>query len=139
MGRGTSPSGRMVRACPRLASGDIARSVAFYRDRLGFRVLMNDPHYGIVQRDAIELHFWPCPDRHIAENTACYIDTDDVDRLHDGLRRIGVRMSAPRTKPWGMREFEVWDEDGNLLVFGQEADKEPVVYGGPVDQDKTEG
>ena len=31
----------------------------------------------------------------------------------------GGRLSAPQDKPWGMREFEVWDPSGCLLRIGQ--------------------
>jgi hypothetical protein len=30
----------------------------------------------------------------------------------------GGRISAPVDRDWGMREFYIWDPDGNLLKFG---------------------
>jgi hypothetical protein len=37
-----------------------------------------------------------------------------------GLPKRGIpRMDAIENKPWGMREFAVFDEDGNLLRVGQ--------------------
>jgi len=111
-------------ACPLFPSADIERSMAFYRDQLGFRsAAAYGDEYGIVERDGVEIHFWPCDDRNIAENTSAYFRTDDVDSLHDDVERLATeaRITAPVTRPWGMREFYVWDPDGNLLKFGQPA------------------
>jgi catechol 2,3-dioxygenase-like lactoylglutathione lyase family enzyme len=120
---------RLVRACPILASADIPATVAWYRDRLGFEARMTRPDYGIVERDGIELHFWPCQDRSIAESTSAYLRVDDVDGLHASFEgaREGGRISEVADRAWGMREFYVWDPDGNLLRFGA-----PVAGSGPV-------
>jgi len=114
---------RLAKGCPLLASADIAASVAWYRDKLGFGVvrLEDDGSYGIVRRDEVELHFWPCKDRNIAENTSAYIRVDDVDAVQGGMSGAadGGRISPVTDRDWGMREFYVWDPDGNLLRFGQ--------------------
>jgi catechol 2,3-dioxygenase-like lactoylglutathione lyase family enzyme len=111
---------RLVRAVPVLASLDIARSVAFACGKLGFETVSCEPGvYGVVRRDAVVLHFWPCDDRRIAEATACRIEVDDVDALHAACapHRI-VHPNGPlRDTPWGTREFAVLDPDGNLITF----------------------
>lgn len=103
-----------------LASADIPAAVDWYRDRLGFEARMTGPDYGIVTRDDIELHFWPCQDRSIAESTSAYLRVDHVDGLHASFEgaREGGRISEVADRAWGMREFYVWDPDGNLLRFG---------------------
>lgn len=112
-------------ACPLFPSRDITASVRFY-SALGFRALLQTDEYGIVERDGVEIHFWPCDDRHIAENTSAYFRVNDVDGLHAELSRVpdSVRLTEPADTMWGMREFYVWDVDGNLLRFGQ-----PLVLG----------
>lgn len=120
---------RLLRGCPVLASADIPATVNWYRDRLGFVVRRTGTDYGIVERDGVELHFWPCQDRGIAENTSAYLRVDDVDGLHarfEGARE-GGRISEVADRAWGMREFYVWDPDGNLLRFCA-----PVAGLGPV-------
>ncbi len=114
---------RITKACPLFASADIPRAVAWYRDRLGFRIERDRPDYGIVQRDMVEVHFWPCQERHIAENTSAYFRVEDVDGLYAQMAGAaeGGRISAPENRDWGMREFYVWDPDGNLLRFGRPA------------------
>jgi uncharacterized glyoxalase superfamily protein PhnB len=51
---------------------------------------------------------------------AVYVVTEDVDRLHEELRRRGVAIHmAPVDQTWGMREMYVLDPDGNSIRFGQ--------------------
>ena len=112
----------LTRAAPVLAALDIERTVAFYCSRLGFtRVHVEPGGWGIVARDDVQIHFWPCSERHIAENTSCRIYVSGIDELYDELRAQGViHPNAPlRDQPWGSREFGVLDENGNLITFAQ--------------------
>lgn len=43
-------------AIPKLASLDIQRSIAFF-EKLGFTKSAHFPDYGIVQQDAVQIHF----------------------------------------------------------------------------------
>jgi len=112
----------LTRAAPVLASLDIERSVAFYCSQLGFTSVYVEPGaWGIVARDAVQLHFWPCSERHIAESTSCRIYVTDIDRLFAELEPRGVIHPNARleSKPWGSREFGVLDQDGNLITFAE--------------------
>jgi len=116
---GAAPSKDL--AIPILASLDLEETLAFY-NKLGFSTGNIFPDYAIVVRGSMELHFWTCHERHIAENTACYLRVSDVDALHDEFRRLDLspgRMDQVADMPWGMREFHVWDPHGNLLRIGQ--------------------
>ena len=106
-------------AHPILASLDFAATEAFYA-RLGFTPTLRAPDYLIVARGDVELHFWACDDRAVAEQTSCYIRTPDVDALYGAFARAGeTPLRPPEDRPWGMREFYVWDPNGNLLRFGE--------------------
>ena len=110
------------RAAPVLASLDIERTVSFYCSKLGFaRVYVEPGGWGIVSRDNVQIHFWPCQERHIAENTSCRVYVDGIDELFNELNAQGVvHPKAPlQDKPWGSREFGVLDEDGNLITFAE--------------------
>ena len=108
-----------ARCIPILASLDIAETVAFYRDHLGFTPGWQDGGYAILKRDAMELHFWLAADRTHPENTACYIRGGQVAALHAEFAARGVPgLSAFEVKPWDMREFHLVDPHGNLLRFG---------------------
>jgi catechol 2,3-dioxygenase-like lactoylglutathione lyase family enzyme/broad-specificity NMP kinase len=111
-------------ASPVLASLDIERTVAFYRDRLGFSKVRAEPGvWGIVARDSVQLHFWACAERHIAENTSCRIHVRGIDPLFAACDREGIVHPNARleAKPWGSREFGVLDPDGNLVTFAERA------------------
>ncbi len=105
---------------PVLASLNLAETLHFYRERLGFAALLEMDNYLIVQRGGCELHFWPCSERHIAENTSCYV-RGDVDALHADFTARGLGVGAPVVQPWGMKEMFVIDPHGNLLKFGEPA------------------
>lgn len=106
---------------PVLASLDLAESVAFYTDRLGFTKLSQYEDYAIVARDGAEIHFWACEDRDVAESTSCYIRVADTQQLYEEFVENGVSAQEPVVRPWGMKELYVIDPHGNLLKFGESA------------------
>ena len=110
----------LSRAVPILASLNIRETIQFYCTVLGFTKIHEEPAvYGIVRRDSVEIHFWACSEKHIAENTACRIKVEGIDSLYAELQPKGViHKNAPlQAKPWGTREFGILDEDGNLITF----------------------
>ena len=110
------------RAIPVLASLELATSLDFFR-KLGFETHnFGDNSYGIAVREHIEVHFWRCADKHIAENTSCYVRVNDIHALRaDFAKRIDVGEVVET--PWGMDELHVWDPSGNLVKFGQVTDR----------------
>lgn len=107
-----------ARCIPILASLDIAGTLAFYREQLGFGgEALGD--YAIVRREAMEIHFWLSRDRIHPEHTGCYIRGGQVAALHAEFAARGVpRLSPFLTRPWNMAEFHLHDPHGNLLRFG---------------------
>jgi len=114
-------------AIPILPSRSLPSTLEFYR-RLGFEgeILGAGDAYAILTRGDLELHFFLHTELVPAESWAgCYLRVADVEPLHKeflsaGLPLRGIpRMDAIESKPWGMREFAVVDEDGNLLRVGQ--------------------
>lgn len=116
------PVPSLTGAAPVLASLDIERTVTFYCTRLGFkRVYVEAGVWGIVSRDAVQIHFWACSDRSIPEKTSCRVYVAGIDELFSELESQGViHPGAPlENKPWGSREFGVLDPDGNLVTFAE--------------------
>lgn len=107
---------------PVLPAQDIAASIDWYT-ALGFVCTFRQEGaepYAILARAAMELHLFGCPDRHVAENTSCYIRLDALDALHAEFTARGIQPLSPmEVQPWGMREFYAWDPSGNLLRFGE--------------------
>ena len=110
------------RAIPVLASLEILTSLDFFHN-LGFETHnLGDHNYGIAIREHIKIHFWLCTDRHIAENTSCYIRVNDFHALYADLTKrfdVGEIVETP----WGMDELYVFDPSGNLVKFGQVTDR----------------
>lgn len=106
-------------AIPILIALDIAATGRFY-EALGFGLTrFPENGYLIARRGTIEIHFVAFDDRHVAENTSCYIRLEDADVLFREWKSTGIaRMNEIEDKPWGMREFAVWDPAGNLLRVG---------------------
>ena len=106
------------RAMPVLASLDIAASLDFFH-KLGFETHdFGDHGYGIAIREHIEIHFWLCTDRNVAENTSCYVRVNDIHALHAELAGR-IRVPEVVKTPWGMDELHVHDPGGSLVKFGQ--------------------
>ena len=111
---------------PKLPMRNKAITEAYYLEQLGFqRVGSHDyPDYLMVQKDAIELHFFLFPALDPLQNYGqVYLRTAEIDRLYEYFlkRQVAVHPNGPlETKPWGMREFSLLDPDHNLLTFGQE-------------------
>lgn len=112
-------------AIPILPSRSFERTQAFY-GKLGFEGGAVSPDYAILRRGPIELHFFLHPDLAPADSWAgCYLRLADVDSMYMDFAEAKLpaqgipRMDRLENKPWGLREFAVIDEDGNLLRIGQ--------------------
>jgi catechol 2,3-dioxygenase-like lactoylglutathione lyase family enzyme len=114
-------------AIPTLPSRSLPATLAFYA-RLGFsgRLLGAGDSYAIVTRGELELHFFPHP---LLDPAGCYagayLRVAAVEPLYRAFRAAALpahgipRMEPLGDKPWGLREFALVDEDGNLLRIGQ--------------------
>ena len=132
----------MTRSAPYLRSimpcvlvPDVAQTVAWYRDVLGFRNGgawgEGDEWFGIADvGDGLGFHFksagasMPRLDPALTPETAkldayVRVPADTIHPLHAALSKAGVRVLAPpREQPWGQRELLVQDPDGHVLCFG---------------------
>jgi lactoylglutathione lyase len=108
---------------------DVARSVAFYRDVLGFEVLRQAPGgYKSVGREGAVLGLSDVarlpedhparPDRGdaLGRGVELVVMVDDVAGLHARARDSGEgSVSALATQPWGLTDFRVVDPDGYYI------------------------
>jgi len=110
-------------AVPILAFLDANESAAFYR-KLGFECNDSWKEYLMCSRDKIEIHLWKCDDPAIPKNTGCYVRVDEIDTLYKEFSALGVvHPNGPlENKPWGMRQFSILDNSGNIINFGQYLD-----------------
>jgi catechol 2,3-dioxygenase-like lactoylglutathione lyase family enzyme len=112
---------------PVLGARDVAATVQWYVERLGFTCAFDDGgatiRYAGISRDGVEIHlqwqderYFPAP----GEDAPAYrFLVDDPDTLHaECTGQRGLRPTAAlRDTPWGTREFGVYDPNGHGLDF----------------------
>jgi uncharacterized glyoxalase superfamily protein PhnB len=114
---------------------DMRRSVAFYRDVLGFEVLQNhepDGHlYWVMLRLGgarlmLNAEFEDdkrppalMPRRPGDCGVILYFSCDDVQQAYEHLRSKGCDAKQPKTTYYGMTQLHVTDPDGFQLCFQQ--------------------
>lgn len=124
----------LTKLTPNLIVSDVARSVAFYRDVLGFTVAATVPDaspyvFAIVQSGPVEI-FLNAPEPAVAEYPAfkdrpiggtltLFIEVVDISRAHESLKDH-VRIVMPLEHKWyGVTEFAFEDPDGYLITFAE--------------------
>jgi catechol 2,3-dioxygenase-like lactoylglutathione lyase family enzyme len=110
---------------------DVAASLAYYGDKLGFEVSsfeVNPTHYGYANRGGAWFHFahWdgvePRPNAVAVppDMFEAYLYTDDVTALHEELVGRGANvLHGPEERPWTKLEIRVQDPDGYVIAFGE--------------------
>lgn len=117
---------------------DVAASLAFYCDKLGFEVTFScepdDLFFGIVKRGGAMIFLKsigvkPAPNhtRDIKKGIArwdAYVYVPDPDALAAEFASRGVQFFEPLTDTDdGLRGFELQDPDGYVLFFGRPRDQ----------------
>lgn len=124
---------RFERLIPRLPVTDLERSLAFYRDVLGFRPSVlwpnrDEPSFAILDRDGASVGLFLADvsraDR--GRNVELYIRVPDAATLHTELREKCPIEWGPEVYSYGNREFALRDPDGYLLIFTEETDDPPT-------------
>lgn len=119
------------RLAPLLNVEDVPRSIAFYREHLGFQVVSEWESGGRVRWASLEAHGIVlmlnepdeiCSGERRARGTygdaVFYFTVDDVNALHRRLKHKQIPVGSLRDEHYGMREFYVRDPDGYELGFG---------------------
>ena len=108
---------------------DVLRSVQHYCDVLGFHTefTYGEPtFYAGVERDGVLIHLQAASEtKRQPGHGALNVFVTDVDALYHELQSKGARtVKEPKDYPYGMRDFDIHDLDGNQLCFGMES-KQP--------------
>jgi uncharacterized glyoxalase superfamily protein PhnB len=124
----------LTKLTPNLIVADVSRSIAFYRDVLGFTLQTTVPDaapfvFAIVQSGAVEIFLnAPGPavaeypafkDRPIGGTLTLFVQVDDVRAAHETLKNR-VEIVMPLEQKWyGVTEFAFTDPDGYVITFAQ--------------------
>jgi catechol 2,3-dioxygenase-like lactoylglutathione lyase family enzyme len=120
--------------CPLLQVLDMERSLAFYRDVLGFEVVRSAPpgdacDWCLLRRGGIEVMLntqyerparppGPDPARVAGHgDTTLFFACPDLDAAWAHLRTHGVEAGPPVTRDYGMRQLGFRDPDGYGLCL----------------------
>src|SRR5688500_4861527 len=122
----TNGGGRVESIFPIIATPNLERSLAFYRDLLGATIVYGfpgpngDPVY--VGLDIGVSHpgiGTPGPDPGGTRAVSLWVYTDDCAALVERMRAAGVTVTEePTDQPWGERTARVLDPDGNEVIVG---------------------
>jgi catechol 2,3-dioxygenase-like lactoylglutathione lyase family enzyme len=121
---------------PNLVVSSVERSIAFYRDVLGFSVAFTVPEasplvFAAVQAGPVEI-FLNALEPAIAEYPAfkgkplggtltLFIEVTGIQAVHNSLKDR-VKIVMPLEKKWyGLTEFAFEDPDGYLITFAERA------------------
>jgi catechol 2,3-dioxygenase-like lactoylglutathione lyase family enzyme len=126
----------VTRAGTILAVADVERSLAFYRDMLGFELeaTYDDPPYATLARAGARVSL--AQEGHAAEDrpgvsmvapadpsrlaSILVLEVEDCLGAHRELTAAGVRFLAePYSPPWGGHRCFAVDPDGNLVELEQ--------------------
>lgn len=119
---------------PNLMVEDVQRTLSFYQDVLGFKVLMTLPDqppfdFAIVERDQVELMFQsrsslsenvPALSGHaIGASQTFYIEVEGIAKLYENLREKLDIVVDLHTTFYGTQEFYFRDVNGYILSFSE--------------------
>ncbi|TWT22405.1 hypothetical protein FQY83_05080 [Luteimonas marina] len=109
---------------PILSVNDLAESIDFYRDVLGFDLAWSwgtPPEIAAVCRDNVEITLTQRTGTKPAGAAQVYLGVSGgIDDYYAALVRAGVTMVvAIGDRPYGMRDFRMADPSGNELSIGQ--------------------
>jgi catechol 2,3-dioxygenase-like lactoylglutathione lyase family enzyme len=123
----TEASESLSHIAPVFRVADLSRSLAFYRDQLGFTIeFVYESFYAGVCRDGCHIHL-KCSPPQARDQTAfereeqidVYVGVHNAETLAESFASAGVEFLVPlRDMPYGT-EFYVRDLDGYVLGFVQ--------------------
>ena len=103
---------------------DFTRSMGFFRDQLGLKVLKEDSEFGYASFDtgAAQIAFACAPDQPelIGRHTGIGLMAADIHGAYEELRAAGVIFEMPPTKqPWGGILALFKDPDDNIFYLDE--------------------
>jgi catechol 2,3-dioxygenase-like lactoylglutathione lyase family enzyme len=120
-----------VSATPNVIVSDMAASLAFYRDVLGFQLEQSVPDqapfvFAWLKRGGVELFLNDAKpvvseftNLRAGNTSTLFVIVNDVDAFHAQLTGRARIVMGLTDQFYGMREFAILDPDGYLITFAQ--------------------
>jgi uncharacterized glyoxalase superfamily protein PhnB len=105
---------------------DVDAAARYYTAVLQFSESFRYGTYLGLRLGPHELHITdPGEPRQVVGAGTAYVICDDVDEYFASIKVAGAKLkSEPGDRVYGMRDFAVFDPDGNQLTFGCDAEKD---------------
>ncbi|MEQ8906451.1 VOC family protein [Ekhidna sp.] len=109
-----------------LAVQDLNKSLSYYENQLGFKLLWKVDGWVCIRRESFEIMLGECPADVSAFDTNnhsyfAYIDVEAINLIFEELKQKKIEIiSNLADKPWGQREFGIRTIDGHRIMFGEE-------------------
>lgn len=122
---------------PIFATKDVAKSIAYYKEILGFKTSWGDEpgsYFGAAQWGDITIMFNQLSDlADRVEGHEHWFRVEELDELYALHQSLGANIISPlKEQPWGMREYVVKDLNGYHLRFaGSPGEPEPSLLSLP--------
>jgi catechol 2,3-dioxygenase-like lactoylglutathione lyase family enzyme len=119
------PAYTAKRISPMLATADMERTLAFYKDVLGFTIAMHSLNYSIIERDHQSIHLQNAADeeimKHVRDHTEIYIEVSGIYALwhHVKTFKDRYRIRDIFDREYGMTEFHIIDPNSCLVFVGE--------------------
>jgi predicted enzyme related to lactoylglutathione lyase len=119
------PSYTAKKISPMLAAADLKETLAFYREVLGFSVMLNTGDYCIIERDGLTIHFMKAASQHVLDcvrgHTEIYIEVSGIHDLWEHVKTYtgSYRIRELFDREYGMTEFHIEDPNGCLVFVGE--------------------
>jgi uncharacterized glyoxalase superfamily protein PhnB len=112
-----------------LQVSNLENAIQFYIESLGFEkeFIYGDPPFyaGVKINDVIiHLNTAECNTERCGMGSL-YIFCDEVDSYYEKVKEANVQITTElETFPYGMRDFQIQDPDGNRVCFGTDVEEE---------------
>ncbi|MCG3138230.1 MAG: hypothetical protein HJJLKODD_02091 [Phycisphaerae bacterium] len=125
---------QLVEMSPMLKTNDMAGTIRFYTEVLGFRLHSSwpaeAPCWCDLARDQISIMFTTQSEKNRPAEPIMtgrlYFRTDDVMEIYNHLKDQVAIIEGPEVYFYQMKEIAVQDNNGYLLTFGQPTDDAPT-------------
>jgi uncharacterized glyoxalase superfamily protein PhnB len=135
-----SAAGQMQTVAPFLLVRNVKAAAAYYSDKLGFSAPSfwgDPPLFTIVRRDGVAVMLRQVradesfqPNAALEDCLDAYFRVKDADALYNEFAASGAALVCPpEDQPYMMREFQVRDLDGHLLIFAHDISEQGGAHG----------
>jgi catechol 2,3-dioxygenase-like lactoylglutathione lyase family enzyme len=113
------------RISPMLATADMEKTIAFFKDILGFTVTMQAPNYSIIERDHQSIHLQNAVKEEVMklvrDHTEIYIEVSGIHALWRHVQTFKDRYHIRDLfdREYGMTEFHIVDPNSCLIFVGE--------------------